>query len=358
MAEIDFTNATITNMTAAVPDYSVPQEVTEGVEAAGETVITYPDFYQWYAYYKRIPHFQNPINNFANFVLGMGYESDDETRIVLDRIRGMGEDTFLSLMWNQLVVQIFNGDAFSEIMRNPDTGELVNLKPLDPQTMRSILSNKGILVRYEQMSKVKGKNPEVFKPQQIFHTMNNRVADNGRGASLAETNEFILLALNQALDDQKVVMHRNKMPLRVIEVDFSDTTKIAKLKTDYEQLIKKDEVMIVPKGNVEIKDFTMSPQNAIEWIRLLESSLEKQLGVPSVQVSNASEAGSKIGFLTFTPTYTKKVKEFTSDIWNQLAKKVTFNKPPSLESEMQQTEIKNSSQTGFQPNDIIAGRGQ
>ena len=148
------------------------------------------------------------------------------------------------------------------------------------------------------------------------------------------------------------------MPLRVIEVDFDDTVKVAKMKKDYEDLMNKGEVMIIPKGNVEIKDFVMTPQNVIEWIALLERTLEKQLGVPSVQVSNASEAGSKIGFLTFEPTYTREVNEFMADIWNQLAIRVTFIKPPSLQQELQRTEQQNSSQTGFQPNDTIAGRGQ
>ena len=354
----DFTNAVITDMTSRVSDYSVPQETTDGINEAGETVIDYPKFTQWYAYYKRIPHFQTPINNFVDFLIGMGWEAeDDRTKVILDRMTGIGEDTFSSLLWNHLVVELFNGDAFSEIVKN-SKGILLNLKPLDPESMRTILNNKGLIVRYEQMSKVQGNKPKIFKPEKIFHTMNNRVADNGRGTALAETVEWILLALNQALDDNKTVMHRNKMPLRIIEVDFDDKTKLAKIKKDYEDLINKDEVMIVPKGNVEIKDFVMNPQNALEWIGLLERTLEKQLGVPSVQVSNASEAGSKIGFMTFTPKYTRKVNELTSDLWNQLAIRIKINKPPSLESELQQTEIKNSSQTGFQPNDIIAGRGE
>ena len=354
MARLDFDNADITDMTNVVSDYSVPEETTDGIQEAGETVIDYPKFTQWYAYYKFLPHFQTPINNFVDFMVGMGIEDEESAGASLKIIRGMGEDSFISLLWNHLVVEIFNGDAFAEIIR--DGEDLINLKPLDPSSIRTILNRKGIIVRYEQMTKT-GKKPRKIDKDNMFHTMSNRIADNGKGIAMAETVEWILLALNQALDDNKVVMHRNKMPLRIIEVDFNDATKIAKLKKDYADLINKDEVMVVPKGNVEIKDFVMTPQNVLEWIGLLERTLEKLLGVPSVQVSNASEAGSKIGFMTFTPTFTRRVNEFISDVWNQLALKFTLKKPPSLESELQQTEQKNSSQIGFQPNDIIAGRG-
>ena len=216
MARLDFDNADITNMTAIVSDYSVDEETIDGIQEAGETVIDYPKFTQWYAYYKFLPHFQTPINNFVDFMVGMGWEADPRTKVILDNLSGMGEDSWNSLIWQHLIVEIFNGDAFAEIIRESKKGILINLKPLDPASMRTILNRKGIIVRYEQMSKTSGTKPKIFKPKDIFHTMSNRIADNGRGTSMAETVEWILLALNQALDDNKVVMHRNKMPLRII----------------------------------------------------------------------------------------------------------------------------------------------
>ena len=94
MAELDFTNATITDMKSRVTPFSVPPETTEGIEAAGETVITYPKFPQCNAYYKFIPHFQTPINNFVNFLIGMGYASPQNAQ--LESLNGIGADTFYS----------------------------------------------------------------------------------------------------------------------------------------------------------------------------------------------------------------------------------------------------------------------
>ena len=137
-------------MSSRVNEYSVPQETTEGINEAGETVIDYPKFSQWYAYYNRIPHFQTPINNFVDFVIGMGVGTDDDTKGILNGIRGMGEDSFNSFMFNHLVVEIFNGDAFAEIIRHPKTNMLLNLKSLDPSSMRTILNKKGMIVRYDK----------------------------------------------------------------------------------------------------------------------------------------------------------------------------------------------------------------
>ena len=71
-----------------------------------------------------------------------------------------------------------------------------------------------------------------------------------------------------------------------------------------------------------------------------------------------TEASSKIGYLTFEQIYSKEVSELIDDLWNQLAIRITINKPASLESEMLQSGEKSQAQTGFQPNDVTAGVGK
>ena len=58
-----------------------------------------------------------------------------------------------------------------------------------------------------------------------------------------------------------------------------------------------------------------------------------------------------MGYLTFEPTYTEEQTLLESDLWNQLAIKLKFNRPPSLSGMMRQDEIKNSGMLGMQQNE-------
>ena len=51
-----------------------------------------------------------------------------------------------------LVVKMYHGDAYAEIIR-AENGTLLNLKPLDPHSMRTVTDDKGLVVRYEQRTK-------------------------------------------------------------------------------------------------------------------------------------------------------------------------------------------------------------
>ena len=84
-----------------------------------------------------------------------------------------------------------------------------------------------------------------------------------------------------------------------------------------------------------------------------------RIGIPKIIIGGSGdiEGDSKIAFLTFEPTYKRSIRELKDDLYNQLGVKVDFILPPSLKAELQSNEAKNTSQTGFQPNDIQAGNG-
>ena len=54
-------------------------------------------------------------------------------------IRGWGEDTFMSILWNMLVIKKIGGDAFAEIIRDEETGRILNIKPLDPSVITIVV---------------------------------------------------------------------------------------------------------------------------------------------------------------------------------------------------------------------------
>ena len=58
----------------------------------------------------------------------------------------------------------------------------------------------------------------------------------------------------------------------------------------------------------------------------------------------------------FNPTIPEEYiqKQLEADLWNQLAIRIKFNRPPSLHGIEQENEEKNVGQTGIQPNEVTA----
>jgi len=356
MPETNLTNAVVSDMTNNVDDFSVATQNTDGVLDQKETTFVNDRWSQQLGYFRTIPELNRAITALAIWTAGKGFNTDSATEVLLDNITGWGEESFHQIMLNMIKTKKIGGDAFAEIIRN-DSGTLVNLKILDPATMRIVVNRQGIIIRYEQISKVK-KPEKKFKPQDIFHITNDRIADEIHGTSIVDVVETTILARNEAMADWRKVLHRNVVPVRIIEADTDDTTKIANLKTQYEEAINKGEVLIVPKGNVEIKDSNPVLQDSLSTIRYYENFFYSAVGIPKVIASSEdfTESSSKIAFLTFEPIYTNEQTLLESDLWNQLAIRVTFNRPPSLSNNLKQDEAKDPSP--FQPNDTEAGVGQ
>jgi len=358
MSETNLSKATVTDMSNRVDDYEVDTLSTDGPGDQKETTWITTDFEQYLGYYKTIPELKKAIDTYATWVLGKGWNVyfDNESNEILENIKGWGEDSLISILWNMLVIKKVNGDAYAEIIRDKETQTLINLKPLDPSKIRHVVDEKGIIKRYEQIAKNGGKAERKFKPEEIFHLCNDRIADEIHGVSVIESCEWVILARNEAMSDWKKVLHRNVVPVRIIEVDEDDPTKLSALKTQYEDVINKGEVILVPKGNVEIKDYAPSLQDSMSWIQYLEGFFYQAVGVPKAVMggTDTTEAGAKVGLLSFDPQYLREVTELQDDIWNQLAIRLSFIKQNSLMDSMTSSENKNTGQVGFQPKDSQA----
>jgi len=357
MADTDITQAVVSDMTNNVDDYSVATTSTDGVQDQNETTWVNSNWGQQLGYFMKIPELNRAITALAIWTAGKGYSTDTSTQVLLDGITGWGEETFNQILVNMIKTKKIGGDAFAEIIRNPDTGTLLNIKVLDPSVMRIVLNRQGVIIRYEQLSKIK-KPVKKFEPHEILHLTNDRIADNTHGTSIIDICEDVILARNQAMADWKKVLHRNVVPVRIIEADTDNVTKIAKLKSQYEEAINKGEVLIVPKGNVEIKDSNPVLQDSLSTIRYYENFFYQAVGIPKVIASSEdfTESSSKIGFLTFEPVYTYEQTLLEGDLWAQLAIKVKFNRPPSLGGDLARDEGKDPN--AIQPNDTQAGVGQ
>ena len=142
MPETDAGKSTISDLSGTIKDFSVSSKSTEGVGDQDETFYDNPNFTKYFGYYKTIPELKKAMDALAIWVLGKGWDADPEITAVLENITGWREDTFNSIMWNMLVTKKINGDAYAEIIRDSESGELINIKPLDPASVRIVCDRR------------------------------------------------------------------------------------------------------------------------------------------------------------------------------------------------------------------------
>lgn len=355
MANTDLSSVTVTQL-ENIDDYSVNTQSLDLSESKNITWVN-TKWSEYLGYYKQIPELKKAIDALGMWTVGKGWTASNETTNQLNKWIGWGEDSFQSIMWNLFVVKKINGDSFAEIIRN-DKGTITNLKPLSPDRIKIVLNEKGLITGYEELNK-HNKTQRKFEPNQIFHLSNDRVGAEIHGVSVVEACKWVIDARNESMSDWRRLLHRST--IRVIEVDVDNTAKIIDLRDQYKEAIASGEVLIVPKDNVSFPDAPINfidPQN---WIRYLENQFYQAVGVPKIILGGSqefTEASSKIGYLTFEQVYMSEQRELESDLWNQLAIKIKFERPVSLKNEVQQSESKNTGQTSFQPTETIPGRNE
>lgn len=358
MADLDIAKASTTDLTNTVEDFTVDTLMPNTPRDQRETTYSYPDSDEYYSYYKTTPEYNRAIKTHAIWVTGRGIICDTRTKIILDSITGWGEDTFQSIMWNMEVVKKVLGDSFCEIIRDEKTNQLLNLKPLYTGDMTVVVDGSGIIKRYEHRTKGilnklkklffgKGK----FKPYQILHFCNDRFANEIHGISDTEIIKFVIDCKREAMADEKMIKHR-ELALGVLYVDTEDTVKRDAIMKQYANAVKNGEVLVLPTGTAELKDTGITPKERISWLQYLDNYFYRVVGVPKVLVeADASEAASKVGYMSYDPIFTKDQVMIEQDLWNQMAIRIKFKRPPTLHGVEQENEEKNTGQVGFQPND-------
>lgn len=360
MAILDIGESVSSDIKSAFTDFSVSEMTTDADEGLNETTWNSERFHEYFGYYKQIPELRAAIDAKATWTVGKGYEADEVTTLIISSIKGWGKDTFNTILENAIRTYHIGGDAFLEIITD-DKGYLINLKSLDPQTMR-IVTKKGIIIRYEQLGKKK-ETLHKFQPEEIFHLARNRVADEIHGVSMVETLTEIILMRNEAMSDWKRVMHRNVDPMIAYKLDTDDTTKIAAFKAKVDAAKGKGENMYIPKDSVEFEVIALSPNanlNPLAWIQALNNYFYEAAGTPKIIIGNAgefTEASAKISYLAFQQTIEEEQLFIEEQVLSQLNLKINLEFPASLENELLSDNKKDGDET-IQPNETTAGSGQ
>lgn len=336
MPQTNLGGAVATETAVEFTDYSVDAESTDA-PSGSEFYYNNSNFGTQLGYYKSIPELKIAVDTKANWVLGNGYEADEMTQIVLDRIRGTGKDTFNSILENMERTCYIGEDAYAEIVTD-DNGQIINLKQLDPGTIKVVYNAQGMILRYEQESKNRKPNKK-FKPHEIFVLSHNRIADEVHGNSVVAAVENIILMRNEAMADWKRVLHRNIDPLFIFHMDTDDASTIATYKAKQDAARGSGENIYVPKGTIVPEIVAVSPNaslNPLAWIQQLNDYFFQAVGVPQIIVGNAKEftdASGKIVYLAFEQRIKGRQKYVEEQCSQQLNLIINLVFPATLQNE-------------------------
>jgi len=344
---------TTTDFTNTVPDFIVSSKALDVANKTDESV------YYWYfdkaqqniGYYSQIPEIFSAANALSTWATGRGWDTEDLLlRIELEHVTGMGKDTFDQLIWNHEVMKLIVGDAFMEVKRKD--GKLINLISISPERVRVGYKN-GRIVHYGVWD---GKKWKKIAKENMLHSSNKRIGDQVHGTSQIDACKWIIDARNEALVDGRLIQNRSKA-LGIAYYKTDNAGKIAYANSQIEKAVKNGEMVGLPEGTVEIREFpTKNIVDRQSWIAYLENFFYQTFGVPRSIVSSdgTSEVGGKMGHVIFETIYAKEQMDLEGDLWNQQAIKIKFNRPPSLGGLIEQEETKNSGMTSIQPNDVTA----
>jgi hypothetical protein len=337
MANFEISSAKTGEQSSVILDYAVDAKHTDSSSNQRETEWLNTKAAQYLGYYKTIPELKMAIDTKATWTVGKGFKSNPLTTLALSVINGAGVDTFNSILENLIRCYNIYGDSFAEIIRDKE-GRLINLKVIDPATMKIISNREGRIIRYEQISKVGG--IVKFQPEDILHMARNRIADEVHGTSLVDACEWIILARNEAMADYKKLLHRNIYPVRVWHLDTDKEAKINEFKAKVAQSKYLGEDIFIPQGSVQTELASVPENSTIDpkaWIQLLNQYFYQSVGVPQIIIGGSQEltqTAAQIAYLAFEQVVEEEQLYVEEQILQQLNLEINLEFPASLQNNM------------------------
>jgi hypothetical protein len=299
----------------------------------------------------------------ALWVCGKGYTADPETTVILDHVSGWGKDNFRTVLFNLLVQTYLAGDGFAEIIRDEKTGTILNVKCLDPGSIKIVVDRKGVIKRYEQTNNLAG-GVIKFEPDEILHFSNNRIGGECHGTSDIKAMEKTILAEYESFEDTKQVMHRFAKPLIMFRLGTDNPTEIASFANKMDAALAANHNNIyIPddKNTVSYEVININVSDLIlAWRDSITRKFYRALGLPLILFgsSTGTESASKIEYLAHEEIFSHNQLFVEDNIWNQLYLKIKLNTPVTLLDNLQTDQAKDANQgMEIQPADVTAGRG-
>lgn len=346
MPEYDISQASKGDMTNDVKDVTVDTKETDGATGDFETSWQNADWSEQLGYYLTIPELKRSIDTRAMWVTGRGIiPEDDDTKIVLERIRGAGDDTILEILTNMITIKRVAGDAYAEIIRDKN-GVLLNIKPLDPSSIKIVVDSKGMLKRYEQTSRTPRGKTIKFKPTDIFRLTNKRIADSIHGISDIDVVKRIVKARNESFTDSVEIQHRFARPRFIVQLDTDKEAEINAFIKKFDAAINKGENVFVPKGTVQADVLAVPPNSTLNsqaWRNELKDYFSQAVGTPQIVMDGSgqfTESGGKMAFMGYEQGILSEKLATEQQFSRQVFYNFKFADSVSLRPELQQDNAK------------------
>jgi len=300
-----------------------------------------PDWTKWHGIYRTVAEARSTIDIHSFWVVGKKLVMDDKTAKIVGRIRGAGNDTFRKILRNIKRTSKICGDGFADAPRDK-ANRLINLKPLNPGTIRIVSDNKCMIVRYEQVASNKkdAKVLETWQPEEMFHISNDRIADEIHGIPELEKTYNIMKWKHQSMGDLATVYHRYVFPILDIYAKTDDETELAHIESIYTKSIKDMTHRIIPVDVVDKVERVAIPQFAtldpLPWLKFLRSFYTEASNVPDLVRGKSDEvslAAGKLNLLSYKEKIIMEQLEYSEEIKAQLGLDISFEEPPEIDVE-------------------------
>lgn len=286
------------------------------------------------------------------WTVGKGFKADKKTTKILNKIIGWGKDSANSVFANQKRVEHVNGDSYAEIItkdKEPikdDGSNLINLKPLNPGTLKHHINSQGMLEKYSQVN-TNGTETDL-RLDQVFHLCLNRNADEIHGTSDIGALITFLDKIKQLDEDMTVMFHRFVVPLIIWKLNTDDPTAIAAFKANEKVALNKGDNLFIPNEAVDWS--LMEPGkgignvlNPMDWRNKWSEEVIKGGGVPALIMAieaGTTEASAKMVYLAWQQVIEDSQRTLEDQIRLQLHLEVKFEFPARIEENLGEDEGK------------------
>lgn len=365
MVELKVSSVTSSNLSTDPYKSTIYSLNTDGVTGQDDNTYQNTNWSKQWGYFNSIPELKNAILMKAVWNVGKGYECDDATKVMLDNIKGWGKDTFDDILFNLEVTKRVGGDAYAEIVWAEDGLTVLNLKMLDPSTIKIHVDKYGIIKHYEQVGKISGKS-KIIQVEDMLHLSNNRLADQIHGISDIDVLMENVLASQQVFDDMKKLTRNQARPLIMFKLKTNDLAQVEAFKTKMDAAMQKGENMYIPddENTLSFEVIQVNPsQILLEWKNDLRNGFYRGIGLPQIVPGGggqSTESESKVIYLAFENIVEHSQRQLEQQLWNQLYIHIDLVPPTTLQAEMAQDTSKDgaSQQLNFQPSDLQANAGR
>jgi hypothetical protein len=355
MAERDIASADIGDQQGTETKFSVAPVDTDGPTESKETEYINVKWSNQLGFYKKIPELKVVIDAKATWTVGKGVLTDPDTQHFLDSIRGFGKDSFNTFLENMIRVYQISGDSFAEIIRDND-GKPINLKPLDPSTIKIIANKKGLIIRYEQVSKTKQPDKKILT-KDMLHFSRNRTADELHGESMIDALEPIITSRNEMMETQRLIARRFAKPIIIWHLDTDDESEIEKFKLKTDKASTQGENFYIPKDAVVPEILSVANNSLINLtpiINSLNNAFFQAAGMAQVLVGGSpdfTEASAKIAYLASEQNVKSDQLYIEEQCGMQLGIIIELEFPASLENELLTDQSKGETMQTSTPED-------